>query len=265
MRTLLIDADIPIHRFAHVNQYASKWDADTWTYFCDMGHAKAQFKTWLSELRDLLWADAVELYLSDSERNWRHGLMPEYKGHRATWQEVKLTEKGELPPPEGPQRPLLYKPLRVWALEHLGAHLVSGLEADDLLGLAATDPVRGDDERVIVTIDKDLRTVPGLHFNPDKPGSEVDTVDEKQALYNHYYLTLVGDPADGYKGCPRVGPKTAQRLLQDDCVWPTVVEAYEKGNLTAEDALRTARIARVLQHGDYDWDTKEIQLWQPTR
>lgn len=265
MRALLIDADIIVHRMAHVNQQAMEWDANTWSYFGDFGRAKAQFVTWLDDLMDKLWGDEVRLFLSDSEANWRHGLMPGYKGHRASWQAVALLEHGQLPADPGPQRPMLYKPLRRWLLEERQAIMEPSLEADDLLGLFGTAPLRTDDERpVIVTVDKDLRTVPGLHYNPDKPEDGVTTVTQEEADYTHFYLTLVGDTSDGYKGCPGVGPVKAKQLLAHSPTWTTVVQAYEKAGLTEADALQQARVSRVLQTGDFNFTTKEIRLWNPT-
>lgn len=265
MRQLLIDADIIVHRMAHVNQWALDWDASTWSYFADLGRAKAQFDTWVGDLMDKLWGDGVTLLLSDSEANWRHGVMPGYKGHRASWQAVTLLEPGQLPPDPGPQRPLLYKPLREWLLKERGGVIEPSLEADDLLGLYATTPRLGDDdEPVVVTVDKDLRTVPGAHYNPDRPDEGVTKVTPEQAAYTHFYLVLVGDASDGYKGCPGVGPVKAKKLLDADPSWGTVVRAFEKAGLTEHDALVQARVARVLQGRDYNFHTKEITLWHPS-
>jgi DNA polymerase-1 len=41
------------------------------------------------------------------------------------------------------------------------------------------------------------------------------------------------------------------------------VEAYAKKNLTADDALVQARVARILRHTDYNFKTKEPILWTP--
>ena len=43
----------------------------------------------------------------------------------------------------------------------------------------------------------------------------------------------------------------------------TVVEAYEKAGLTEDDALVTARLARILRAEDYDG--VNIKLWEPKR
>jgi hypothetical protein len=45
--------------------------------------------------------------------------------------------------------------------------------------------------------------------------------------------------------------------------WDTVVEAYEKAGLTEDDALVTARLARILRAEDYDG--VNIKLWEPKR
>jgi DNA polymerase-1 len=91
---------------------------------------------------------------------------------------------------------------------------------------------------------------------------------EGEADYWHMFQTLTGDAVDGYKGCPGMGPVGAQKLLSDgmameDGMWPMVVKAYEKKNLTEEDALRNARLARILRWDDWDRKKKEPILWTP--
>ena len=55
------------------------------------------------------------------------------------------------------------------------------------------------------------------------------------------YQTLVGDSTDNYKGCPAVGAKTADKLLQDNgATWQTVVDAYAAKGLGEEIALENA-------------------------
>ena len=132
------------------------------------------------------------------------------------------------------------------------------LEADDTLGILATN---GECSRnIIVSVDKDMLTIPCEYYNMDKEVTE--TVDTKLADYMHLYQTLVGDSTDNYKGCPGVGPKKAADILKIPS-WSRVVTAFEKAGLTSDDALVQARVARILRANEYNFDTGEVILWEP--
>ena len=81
------------------------------------------------------------------------------------------------------------------------------LEADDLLGIKATKEAYC----IIISEDKDLKTIPAMVFNPAKD-TQVTNISQWEADYNHMMQTLTGDQTDGYAGCPSVGPKTAQKI-----------------------------------------------------
>ena len=68
---------------------------------------------------------------------------------------------------------------------------------------------------------------------------------------------------DSYKGCPSVGAVTAKKILDKTPTWEAVVEQFVKKNLTEEDALVQARIARILRAEDYDFKAKKPILWKP--
>ncbi len=82
------------------------------------------------------------------------------------------------------------------------------------------------------------------------------------------YQTLTGDSTDGYKGCPKVGPVAAARLLEPLMgepagMWIAVLLSFKKAGLTEADALVQARVARILRHTDYDFTNKLPILWTP--
>ncbi len=114
-------------------------------------------------------------------------------------------------------------------------------------------------DSIIISEDKDMLTVPGKLYR----GGELLTVTPEMARYQHMYQTLTGDATDGYPGCPGVGPKTAEKLLQGapEGFWGVVVQAYEKAGLTEDDALLNARMAYILQAEN--WKDGEVKLWQP--
>ena len=89
-----------------------------------------------------------------------------------------------------------------------------GLEADDLLGILATTLPKYSDA-IVVSLDKDLRTIPGRHLNPSKETSPavVRVITELEADTAWLMQTLMGDSTDGYTGVPGIGPKKAEKIL----------------------------------------------------
>lgn len=251
---LLIDLDSLIYGAALGCQKVTKWRHDCYTYTASLSEAVAGIGVALASLEEEVekhhHVDEYVCFLSDPElrRNWRLNVLPEYKSHRSSG-----------------IRPLLYTPLRQWAERELGAEWVAGFEGDDLLGLASGPG------RIIASIDKDMRTIPGLHFNPDRPDDGVVEVTPEQAWRFHLLQTLMGDRVDGYPGCPGVGAVKARRLLDKAATpaeaWDLVVAAYCKALGDVEGpkaALANARVARILQPGDVD-DKMEVILWNPTK
>jgi len=127
-------------------------------------------------------------------------------------------------------------------------------------------------EKVIVSIDKDMKTIPGLFIRWGTEDAELIEVTEQQADYWHLYQTLTGDVTDGYKGLPGCGPKGAEKVLDSfttetaswlPVAWQHVVAAYEKKGLNEDDAIIQARMARILRASDYDFKNKRPILWTP--
>lgn len=58
---------------------------------------------------------------------------------------------------------------------------------------------------------------------------------------------------------------TATKLLLDKSgyTFEQVVKIFESKGLTEEDALRQARVARILRASDYNKKKKEVILWNP--
>ena len=47
-------------------------------------------------------------------------------------------------------------------------------------------------------------------------------------------------------------------------MWDVVVKTYDKKGNGISDAILNARLVRILREGDYDYDTGEVKLWNPT-
>ena len=99
---------------------------------------------------------------------------------------------------------------------------VPGFEADDVIGTLSQKATSAGFSSFMVTGDKDFGQLVNEHakiYNPGK--NEVLGVEEIKAKYGIEsplqvidILGLMGDSADNIPGCPGVGPKTAEKLVQ---------------------------------------------------
>lgn len=151
-------------------------------------------------------ADEFQLYLTDGESNYRNKIatIAPYKGNR-----------------DPLHKPIYYQEIRDYMVEHWDARIVRGAEADDAVAIAQYQSDSYYDT-VICTIDKDLRMIPGFHYN--YMSKEDFFVDEKEASIAFYTQLLTGDTTDNIKGCYKVGAKKAKQLIDG------VLEAKLWGN-----------------------------------
>ena len=244
MKTLLFDGDIILYHAAAANEVALEVEPDYWTWHCDTKKVKEAVTESIDYYMDLLEADDFIFCLSDDSSNFRKDVLPTYKMHR---KKVK--------------RPLGLKPAREWVQDRYKAIIWPSLEADDLVGILSTEP-QETEQRIIVSGDKDLKTIPGWFYRDAKTG--LVKISEEEADYFHLLQTITGDSTDGYSGIPGAGPAAAKKALDKDCSWSTVASMYKAKSLTKEYALSQARCARILRWTDYDHVNRKPILWRPT-
>ena len=115
-------------------------------------------------------------------------------------------------------RPPMLGQARDVMVSHFGALFAQeGFEADDEVGQVAQDywDLGDEDECIICSIDKDLDTIPGWHYRwatHNRP-AKVYFVCEEDARHFYWTQVLAGDPGDGIKGIPGIGPKKARAML----------------------------------------------------
>ncbi len=244
-RTLLIDGDIYAYTHASAAEEPWDWGGGQWSITADAVVAAKCMDAAIRRIEKKLEADDVVVALSDPNRRYfRHDLLANYKGGR-----------------EGKRPPLILRVLKDHLEELYRSFVRPTLEADDVLGILSTHPSLIPGEKIIVSVDKDFKTIPGLYYNLN--AQEVTEYSEAEADYWHMYQTLVGDKTDGYRGCPGIGPVKAKRILDADQSWSAVVAVFEKAGLSEEVALIQARVARICRACDYNFDTKEVILWTP--
>ena len=242
---LLFDADIIAFKAAAATEQPINWGDGIWTLHGYEQDVIDHAMSYMQGVADKLDTQDVLLFLTGAN-NWRKDILPSYKANR------KNTRK-----------PLLLPFIRQFMVDNLGAIIVDTLEADDLLGIEATST----DDCIIVSEDKDLKTIPAMVYNPQKDDAPV-LIPEFTAAWNHMFQTLTGDSTDGYSGCPKVGPVAAKKILQDidqvEDMWPAVVAAFKKQNLSEEVALQQAQVARICHASDFDKETGKVIPWTPS-
>jgi DNA polymerase-1 len=252
-KTLLIDGDMLAYRnSAALQQEACVEWGDGVTSSVDVswkGHSRMD--RFIERLVKRLSADGAVICLS-SNSSFRRALDFSYKSNR-----------------DDKQRPDELEPFKDYLRTKHGAVVTESLEADDVMGIMATDP-SNDGVSVIVTIDKDLRQIPCSYYNPyphNKQEPIEEQITEKSANEFFFYQVLVGDIIDGYKGCRGIGPTKAHRILSSvpaeiKAQWQAVVAAYISKGMGEHDALLNARMARILRYEDYD-PKQGVKLWTP--
>jgi len=236
--TVLLDGDIILYRACVGAERETDWGDDIWSLTSDLGAAKKSVEDSITQALNTVNGDLI--FCVNDVDNFRKHLNPDYKGGRS-------------------RKPLGYYHVLNWVREDYEVRSLPKCEADDTLGILSTSGEFA--HPVIMSGDKDMKTIPGRFIR----GREWFNHSEGEADYWHLFQTLTGDITDGYKGCPGIGPKTAEALLKANAhaPWNAVIEAFKKAKLTEEDALLQARMARILRAEDYNLETKEPILWTP--
>lgn len=243
-KVLLIDGDILIYKIATMNEIDTHWGDGLWTLHCDAKVCMDDVYSQIDDLGAQLEADDYVVALTD-KNNFRKDVLPTYKANR------KLKRK-----------PMVLNTLREYVMKNHNGVIYKNLEADDVLGIMATEPTK--EERIIVSIDKDLKQIPSL-LSVD--GHVVTETPKRLADYWFMIQTMAGDAVDGYTGIPSVGVKTAEKLISKYTnvpildLWKIVVGMFKDKGYTEAEALQQARVARILRHGEYNKTTGEVKLW----
>ncbi|NLC49087.1 MAG: DNA polymerase I [Bacteroidales bacterium] len=144
---------------------------------------------------------------------FRHEEFEEYKAQREkTPEDIKLSI------------PIIKEIIRAYNIDILE---VDRYEADDVVGTIAKLADKDEYDVYMMTSDKDYAQLTEEHifmYRPRHSGNDVEILDDKKVM-EKYNLTspsqmidllgLMGDASDNIPGCPGVGPKTADKLLQE--------------------------------------------------
>ena len=159
----------------------------------------------IGSIIEVLGSDDIQIFLTGNN-NFREKVATykKYKGNR-----------------DKQRRPLHYHDLQKYLVNVWGAVFTEGEEADDALGQAQSS------NSVLCSIDKDLKQIHGAHYNfVTKQSMDVPI---EAARYLFYKQCLMGDSTDNIIGLPKVGDKTADKILKAVPAskwWDTVIQEY---------------------------------------
>lgn len=219
----------------------SKDDAKQWlkeeVYHEGINRCENEILKILNHVDSLLGGDVIsgsEVFITTAEKSFRKNLSKTYKSNR---------KKNDY----------------VWLLrEHYkmnGAFYDSSLEADDLISLRAKE--LGIGNYVLISMDKDLKQIGGHYWSfyseksKDMQGNyilnefgiyeteykqkQVDFITPKESELFFWTQMLVGDSSDNIKGVPKIGRKTAEKILNGkENLFTSVAREYLKRDLKEE-------------------------------
>ena len=157
------------------------------------------------------------------------------------------------------------KPVHYWvAKEYLEREYpseeIAGLEADDIMGMQCTPEI------AMASSDKDMSTIPHVRRYSIYHKKVLAAPTEFEADRFLFKQALTGDPTDGFKGCPNVGNKRADKILADctklEELEDALIDAYVVRGLTEDDALLQLRMARILRPGEFENGKPVLYSWR---
>ena len=236
---LLIDADFIVYKACAAAESEVDFGDDVILVTSNFNDAYNASTRELTKLKNQFGSlSSLILFFSDSV-NFRKKILESYKGHRNR------------------KKPCGYKRVINKLKTEFKVIVMPTLEADDAMGIYATKHPGN----IIVSPDKDMKQIPGKVCNLD----ETFTVTPEEGARWHLIQTCAGDQTDGYSGIPGIGVKRADTLFnKKGYSWKTVVEAFEEKDLTEQDALINARLAKILTSEDYDFTKNKPILWSPS-
>jgi DNA polymerase-1 len=288
---ILVDADGLVYRCGHAAEqrhwYLTWYDGDeeniAWFYTAERMRAFIEFmnihpdeydKQLVAKPEPLAYClsgvkrcledikNQVDVYLY--EKDQVHGNIKLFLTGEDNFRDRIATIKGYKANRDRSTRPYWYKEIREYMIKTWQAEVVHGFEADDrvsMLQYAGTES----GSTIICTIDKDLKMVPGHHYNYAKKEAHWVTRDEGFRFFCHQMLT--GDTSDNIPGLRGVGDKGAHGLLKNcssrEAMFKVVKEQYKlnvekypehhKGLSWQESLIENGRLLWMMRHEDDLW------------
>ncbi len=187
----------------------------------------------------------IEYFLTSCPRSIRKEQSPIYKANRKPNKWVKMVRK---------------------ELLRMGfASVDDKWEADDLIKDRAIE--LGQTGCVICSIDKDLKQIPGIHFDYYRPPLKnedgtpqldengfrkvspcrgLDIVSEQDADKFFWIQVLMGDSGDNIKGVPRIGKVKATKIIEESTDYESTVRQAYIDHFGEQEGINQFELHRLL-------------------
>lgn len=215
----MIDADIVVFSCAIYNEEWG-WEA-----------CQQDIDQLMKRIIESCEADSYLAVLS-GDNNFRYEVDPEYKANRKDKPDPRYREDA-----------------KAYLITDWGAILTDGYEADDRLGIEQCAEEFG--ATYIASIDKDLKQIPGYHYNWRK--NERTMVSPLEGLRCFYRQLLTGDRTDNILGVGGIGPVKSSKLIDN---LENEIDMFQVCKAMYNDDTRLLKNGQLL----YIWQ-KENDSW----
>ena len=188
-------------------------------------------------------------YQVEGHKNYRLDILPTYKANRPeTSDYVKKW------------RPVIHSVFD----RYKGIVGLKVIESDDALSII-NERFKDKYDLTFARIDKDLRCIPGLHFNYKSFKFEDISTEDAISFFNAQ--VLAGDNGDNIKSIPGVGMKTAEKFLKME---PTMIRAYrtackvkkvDRWIQTFYESYHCIRLLKSLEELKQHTDREEVNIY----
>ena len=247
-RLLIIDGEIVCYQAVTNQAFMTEIHTKQQEYYhmLNMKDLVTDVAKRMEELVALLKAKEV-IVVFGGKGNFRKEVLPTYKSNRK------------------PYKPLGYGKAKEWMESNYPTVAHPGLEADDVMGILHTTPsLVSNMETVMVSIDKDMRQIPGLLYDQGKGLAKPELVTPQEAFAWTMAQAISGDAIDGYHGIPGYGPVKARGVVEKavkECGYDAeavflkhIVPLYVANGFTEREALQQAQVSRICRAEDMEVD-----------
>jgi len=193
--------------------------------------AREDIDNMMKRILETTGATEFECYITGSN-NFRYDVDPDYKANR-----------------KGKTDPRYRQDANSYLVTEYGARVTDGFEADDALGRDQCKAEPG--TTILCSIDKDLKQIPGHHYNWRK--NEFDFVTPLDGLRLFYRQLLTGDVTDNVHGVRGIGPVKSARIINDLEAEEDMFSAVEAMYSSQERLLMNGRLLYIWQKDNDDW------------